>query len=328
MLDKKKAFTLVELIISIIIIGVLFSMVSISLKEIRRSGRDTKRTSDMGEIQMALESYYRNEGTYPDELIFGGDLLGSTTDKIYMANIPKNSQPASKDCEEKEYTYKKLHDGDFYVLEFCLENNLNKYESGENCVTPTGLDSCSDVRDGQRLFDIKKITNAMLKMYHDNGYYFKNDLSYYVIYDGWSLIENYGRNTNCSTVTSEPDRPYGIYGVSVPCPDQSNWCIKLSTDLNDPGQSSNTACESGPVYLRNIPLNNYLPIGTWKTGWYPYKFFAINNFNSEGDDYFRIKYRLESSATNEFQSDHFLNGFPANCHYDVDASDSEGIVCE
>lgn len=138
MIKKKEAFTLVELVVSIIIIGVLFSLVSISLREIRRNGRDTKRLSDIREIQTALESYYRDHSFYPSNLIFGEDLTGPNG-KVYMSKIPKNIQPASANCPEKEYLYEEENNS--YKIGFCLEKKNNDFESGPNCTNPIS-DNC------------------------------------------------------------------------------------------------------------------------------------------------------------------------------------------
>lgn len=140
---KKPAFTLAEIVLAIIIIGLIFSIVSFSLGELRRSARDTKRLSDIEQIQLALEEYYLDEGTYPDLLNFGESLVGSTTDKIYMAKIPQNPQPRSSDCNETEYYYEKDGQNNSYRLNFCLENEKEKSVTGLNCLGPIGEMPCA-----------------------------------------------------------------------------------------------------------------------------------------------------------------------------------------
>ena len=60
-----KGFTLIELLLVIAIIGLLSSIVLVSLQGARASARDAIRLSDMRQIQLALELYYDSYGRYP-----------------------------------------------------------------------------------------------------------------------------------------------------------------------------------------------------------------------------------------------------------------------
>lgn len=66
-LSKKlnKAFTLIELLIVIAIIGLLSSIVLASLAQARMKARDAKRIADLNQIRVALELYYNDYGYYP-----------------------------------------------------------------------------------------------------------------------------------------------------------------------------------------------------------------------------------------------------------------------
>ena len=59
-----KAFTLVELLVVISIIGVLSSVVFASLGNTKIKARDAERKSDLKQIATALELYYADHGTY------------------------------------------------------------------------------------------------------------------------------------------------------------------------------------------------------------------------------------------------------------------------
>jgi len=61
----KKGFTLIELLVVIAIIGILSSVVLASLNTARSKSRDAKRISDVKQIQLALELYYDQNGSYP-----------------------------------------------------------------------------------------------------------------------------------------------------------------------------------------------------------------------------------------------------------------------
>lgn len=65
---NKKGFTLIELLVVIAIIGILASIVLVSLNNARSKARDVKRVADVRQLQLALEGYYDDIRAYP-----GGD---------------------------------------------------------------------------------------------------------------------------------------------------------------------------------------------------------------------------------------------------------------
>ena len=66
-MKNQKGFTLIELLVVIVIIGLLASIVMISMNNVRKKARDAKRKSDITQIQKALALYYDNHGGYPSE---------------------------------------------------------------------------------------------------------------------------------------------------------------------------------------------------------------------------------------------------------------------
>jgi prepilin-type N-terminal cleavage/methylation domain-containing protein len=74
----KKGFTLIELLVVIAIIGILATIVLVSLNTARQKARDTRRVGDMRQIALALEMYYDDNTTtgYPA----GGDLQAGCND--------------------------------------------------------------------------------------------------------------------------------------------------------------------------------------------------------------------------------------------------------
>ncbi|MBU2036742.1 prepilin-type N-terminal cleavage/methylation domain-containing protein [Patescibacteria group bacterium] len=67
-LSPSKGFTLIELLVVIAIIGILATIVMVSLNTARAKARDARRISDVRQIQLALQMHYDSVGSYPAAL--------------------------------------------------------------------------------------------------------------------------------------------------------------------------------------------------------------------------------------------------------------------
>lgn len=74
MVDKKRGFTIVELLIVIVVIAILASITIIAYNGTQQRARDAQRASDIAMLTKALELFYIDNGRYPQ--ISGS---GSTT---------------------------------------------------------------------------------------------------------------------------------------------------------------------------------------------------------------------------------------------------------
>jgi prepilin-type N-terminal cleavage/methylation domain-containing protein len=63
--NSVKGFTLIELLVVIVIIGLLASVVLVSLSNSRKKARDARRLTDMNQIYTALNMYYSDYGCLP-----------------------------------------------------------------------------------------------------------------------------------------------------------------------------------------------------------------------------------------------------------------------
>ncbi len=79
-----RGFTLIELLVVIAIIGILSSIVMVSLMTARSKARDSRRIVDVKTIQLALEQYYSDNLVYPRGIY--GTYLSSPT--VYLATVP------------------------------------------------------------------------------------------------------------------------------------------------------------------------------------------------------------------------------------------------
>lgn len=63
--QKKSGFTLIELLVVIAIIGLIAGIATVSLSQSRRKARDTKRMSDIKQIDSAIQLYIIQNGHAP-----------------------------------------------------------------------------------------------------------------------------------------------------------------------------------------------------------------------------------------------------------------------
>lgn len=62
---KQQGFTIVELLIVIVVIGILAALVITTFTGIQQKARDTERTTDIKAIHGQVEAYYASKGYYP-----------------------------------------------------------------------------------------------------------------------------------------------------------------------------------------------------------------------------------------------------------------------
>ncbi|MDO8335901.1 MAG: prepilin-type N-terminal cleavage/methylation domain-containing protein [Candidatus Saccharibacteria bacterium] len=128
-MKNKSGFTIVELLIVIVIIGILAALVITAYNGIQQRARDAKRLSDIRAVARIVESYYSEKGSYPTT---GGlsngfalsdancnDASTHTSDWV-PGVVPSfvNSLPQSDGPRTSTYTrcYKYISDGTNYVL--------------------------------------------------------------------------------------------------------------------------------------------------------------------------------------------------------------------
>jgi prepilin-type N-terminal cleavage/methylation domain-containing protein len=148
---KRPAFTLVELLVVISIIGLLSTIAAVSLSSSRSAARDTKRKADIRQISQAVELYYNSNGNLPTNggwctyisnptyLTFVNDIAP------FMAKVPSDPQ---KPVQVGDYLYFNLADtagryalcanmekatGNSYNYTSCADGAFYNY-----CIYPNG----------------------------------------------------------------------------------------------------------------------------------------------------------------------------------------------
>lgn len=65
--NNQKGFTIIELLVVIVIIGILVALALPQLFAAQARGRDADRKNDLKNIQQKLETYFNDEGFYPSD---------------------------------------------------------------------------------------------------------------------------------------------------------------------------------------------------------------------------------------------------------------------
>jgi type II secretion system protein G len=123
---RNKGFTLIELLIVIAIIGVLATLIMANFLGVRNRARDATRKSDLKQIQLALETYRADQGSYPIAPLpaCGSPLTSGAT--TYMQKIP--CDPLNTGQQIYRYTAA----GTTYTLVTCLENVNDSQKDATN----------------------------------------------------------------------------------------------------------------------------------------------------------------------------------------------------
>lgn len=145
-------FTLIEILIVIVIIGILSTIGLGAFKSTQEKSRDSRRKSDIKNISTALEVYYNDKRRFPDAS--GGDIVacgGQACDAgaqmadgptVYMVQFP--GDPSSN-----QYYYETDVEGSYFRLYARLENLQDRQsaqaggEPGEYSGTDCGAAACN-----------------------------------------------------------------------------------------------------------------------------------------------------------------------------------------
>lgn len=128
----RKGFTLIEILIVVAIIAILASVVLVGLGPTQQAGRDSRRLSDLHEVQNGLELYYNKCGYYPGVSATACDTT-ATNGYTTMAAALKGlgigvTQVPLDPTNAAPHTYRFLTNGataSQYVLSAVLENAAN-----------------------------------------------------------------------------------------------------------------------------------------------------------------------------------------------------------
>ena len=138
----QSGFTLIELLVVVAIIGLLASLITLSLGTSRIRSRDARRQSDIQQFRSGLDLYLNEVGGYPDasEWVVGNLIsCGSTT----LFTVPKDPAPtqsytytgtgtsrSTSQCGVAKTTWSS------YKLGFTMESDSTYGPAGSYCLRP------------------------------------------------------------------------------------------------------------------------------------------------------------------------------------------------
>lgn len=138
----QKGFTLIELLVVIAIIGILATIVLVSLNTARQKARDVRRVSDMRQVALALEMYYDSNSAYPGNTILVNEWANMKTAieaGNYISAVPADPIAGGVYL----YYIESAANTQNYVLGATLEDENNNALDNDVIGTKFGLD-CAD----------------------------------------------------------------------------------------------------------------------------------------------------------------------------------------
>lgn len=96
-------FTIVELLIVIVVIGILAAITIVAYNGIQTRGRDAARNSDVKNIRTAIELYKADNGVYPPlgcaDCGAGAAGLSAYLVPTYMSSVPADPKPGNQNYQ-------------------------------------------------------------------------------------------------------------------------------------------------------------------------------------------------------------------------------------
>jgi prepilin-type N-terminal cleavage/methylation domain-containing protein len=103
-----KGFTIIELLIVIVVIGILAALVLNSFQGVQARARDTERRTDVNSVSTQLEVYYQDIGGYPlavTDTFVSASLKGASLEAFRAPGQTTNSTSDTATPTKDQYGY-------------------------------------------------------------------------------------------------------------------------------------------------------------------------------------------------------------------------------
>lgn len=99
--QRQSGFTIVELLIVIVIIGILATLVIVTFSGVQQRARDAERKTDINAVAGQLEAFYASKGYYPPEV----DLESATFREANEIRIDTKAFADPSTAGTQDFTY-------------------------------------------------------------------------------------------------------------------------------------------------------------------------------------------------------------------------------
>ena len=150
-MQKQKSFTLIELLVVIAVIGMLASIILVSLDPARKKARDTKRKMDLAQMSKAIEMYYDEYDSYPrnsgwcTQISNPANNWGPDFQNDIAAWMPKVPLDPKYHDTYQDYFYWNIDEQSYYLYAE-LEMEEMASDGIPNCARIGGTDNTYDYR--------------------------------------------------------------------------------------------------------------------------------------------------------------------------------------
>ena len=148
-IQKTAGFTLIELLVVIAIIGLLASIVLVTLSNARARARDAKRVADLNQLLKGFELFISTNNSYPTATT-SGQLSGQNLGLVptYISTMPATVLPKDGSCAAGPgpgtndywfYANNNANQASTYAITFCLGTTVGNLGPGPHTMTQGGL---------------------------------------------------------------------------------------------------------------------------------------------------------------------------------------------